>query len=143
MYFQQILRVPRTVSEGGNNPIFMEAVATTTPGVQALAPLNETMAAAADVQRFDVAAMHEKVSGILATIQASSKTGVAKKHGVDFYESTSPRVTWPRPRGCAVEPVVEDSCFRAIDRFEMKHASYIMYYYTYYKAHFGAPCIMY
>ena len=29
----------------------MEAVATTTPGVQALAPLNETMAAAADIQR--------------------------------------------------------------------------------------------
>ena len=77
------------------------------------------MAAAADVQRFDVAAMHEKVSGILATIQASSKTGVAKKHGVDLYESTSPRVTWvallARPRGCAVEGWNPWLRIRAID----------------------------
>ena len=37
---------------------------------QPLVPLNATLAAAAEVQRRDVAVMHEKVRGILATIKA-------------------------------------------------------------------------
>ena len=45
--------------------------APTTEGQQELVPLNAMLAAAADVQKFDVAAMHEKAGGILASIKAS------------------------------------------------------------------------
>ena len=41
---------------------------TTNTDQQPVASLNTTLAAAADVQRLDVNAMHEKVSGILAVI---------------------------------------------------------------------------
>ena len=48
-------------------------------------PMNATLAAAAEVQRRDIEVMHEKVSGIFATIVASST--LAKKHSVQFYDN--------------------------------------------------------
>jgi hypothetical protein len=53
---------------------------------QQLVPLNTMLAAAADVRRLDVQAMHEKVCGILTTIQAGNGA-FAKKHGVKFYDN--------------------------------------------------------
>ena len=43
-----------------------------------------TLAAAAEVQRLDVAAMREKALGILASLKAQ-QAAIAKKHVVSFY----------------------------------------------------------
>ena len=66
------------------NELALAATPATTP--VPIVPLNATLAAAADVRRLDIKAMHEKTSGILATIQAGNEA-LAKKHGVKFYEN--------------------------------------------------------
>eukprot|EP00966_Prymnesium_polylepis_P239302 5533998-Prymnesium_polylepis.1 len=60
----------------------------TTPDTQPapIVPLRSTLAAAAEVQRLDVEAMHEKVRSIHAVITASPET-LSKKHVVQFYDN--------------------------------------------------------
>ena len=52
----------------------------------AIVPMNATLAAAAEVQRHDVQAMHEKLRGIFATLTTAG-SALAKKHAVHFYDN--------------------------------------------------------
>ena len=52
-----------------------------------------TLAAAAEVQRLDVAAMREKALGILASLKAQ-QAAIAKKHVVSFYVLFSALWKW-------------------------------------------------
>ena len=65
-----------------------------------------TLAAATEVQRLDVAAMHEKALGILATLKASG-VALAKKNVLSFfvdvvYTNPSNKQQMPRPAAGAL-----------------------------------------